>query len=254
MRARRRCRDRPGRRRARRSATASSVGVGDEARDRGRRPRRGRGGDRRPRRARRPARLDRPPSARPRIRACRSRATTTDRPARARGGSTRTAGSTCLRRSSRSARRCRSPSTSRRSGASSSRAGRPPASARRSSTLLTVARELLDPKRLARETLEEAVTVQFPGLVGVLPGFGRMEPNDWGLGFELQGREGAALDGRAQLAAHVRPLRPQRDVPLGRSGARARARVPYRPRLRRLGEGRVAAPRRRRAGGVGVAG
>jgi CubicO group peptidase (beta-lactamase class C family) len=28
--------------------------------------------------------------------------------------------------------------------------------------------------------------VQFPGLVGVLPGFGRQEPNDWGLGFELR--------------------------------------------------------------------
>jgi CubicO group peptidase (beta-lactamase class C family) len=28
--------------------------------------------------------------------------------------------------------------------------------------------------------------VAFPGLVGVLPGYGRMEPNDWGLGFELR--------------------------------------------------------------------
>jgi hypothetical protein len=28
--------------------------------------------------------------------------------------------------------------------------------------------------------------VQFPGLVGVVPGFGRQEPNDWGLGFELR--------------------------------------------------------------------
>ena len=28
--------------------------------------------------------------------------------------------------------------------------------------------------------------MQFPGLTGVLPGFGRMEPNDWGLGFELR--------------------------------------------------------------------
>ena len=28
--------------------------------------------------------------------------------------------------------------------------------------------------------------MQFPGLVGVLPGFGRQEPNDWGLGFELR--------------------------------------------------------------------
>ena len=35
-------------------------------------------------------------------------------------------------------------------------------------------------------TLEEATSVQFPGLVGVLPSFGRMEPNDWGLGFELR--------------------------------------------------------------------
>ena len=26
----------------------------------------------------------------------------------------------------------------------------------------------------------------FPGLAGVLPGFGRFEPNDWGLGFELR--------------------------------------------------------------------
>jgi CubicO group peptidase (beta-lactamase class C family) len=52
--------------------------------------------------------------------------------------------------------------------------------------LLALARELLAPTRLARETLDEACTVQFPGLVGVLPGFGRQEPNDWGLGFELR--------------------------------------------------------------------
>jgi CubicO group peptidase (beta-lactamase class C family) len=36
------------------------------------------------------------------------------------------------------------------------------------------------------ETLDEATAVAFAGLVGVLPGFGRMEPNDWGLGFELR--------------------------------------------------------------------
>jgi CubicO group peptidase (beta-lactamase class C family) len=52
--------------------------------------------------------------------------------------------------------------------------------------LLVVARELLEPTRLAAETLDEARTVQFPGLVGVLPGFGRQDPNDWGLGFELR--------------------------------------------------------------------
>jgi CubicO group peptidase (beta-lactamase class C family) len=52
--------------------------------------------------------------------------------------------------------------------------------------LLVVARELLAPRRIARETLDEAVTVQFPGLDGVLPGFGKQSPNDWGLGFELR--------------------------------------------------------------------
>jgi CubicO group peptidase (beta-lactamase class C family) len=52
--------------------------------------------------------------------------------------------------------------------------------------LLTVAHELLRPSRLSPELLAEAGSVQFPGLDGVLPGFGRMEPNDWGLGFELR--------------------------------------------------------------------
>jgi CubicO group peptidase (beta-lactamase class C family) len=51
--------------------------------------------------------------------------------------------------------------------------------------LAALARELLAPTLVARETLVEATDVSFPGLVGVLPGFGRMEPNDWGLGFEL---------------------------------------------------------------------
>jgi CubicO group peptidase (beta-lactamase class C family) len=52
--------------------------------------------------------------------------------------------------------------------------------------LLAFARELLDPRLVARETLDEATTVAFPGLSGVLPDMGRYEPNDWGLGFELR--------------------------------------------------------------------
>jgi CubicO group peptidase (beta-lactamase class C family) len=52
--------------------------------------------------------------------------------------------------------------------------------------LLAIAAELLEPTLLARETLDEATSVAFPGLVGVLPGFGRQERNDWGLGFELR--------------------------------------------------------------------
>jgi CubicO group peptidase (beta-lactamase class C family) len=52
--------------------------------------------------------------------------------------------------------------------------------------LLALGRELLAPTLIAPETLSEATAVAFPGLVGVLPGFGRMNPNDWGLGFELR--------------------------------------------------------------------
>ena len=52
--------------------------------------------------------------------------------------------------------------------------------------LLALGRELLAPTLVAAETLAEATTVQLPGLVGVLPGLGRMEPNDWGLAFELR--------------------------------------------------------------------
>jgi len=52
--------------------------------------------------------------------------------------------------------------------------------------LLRFACELQSPKLVAPETFAEATTVQFPGLAGVLPGFGRWDPNDWGLGFELR--------------------------------------------------------------------
>ena len=52
--------------------------------------------------------------------------------------------------------------------------------------LLVFARELQAPSLVAPETLEEATTVAFPGLSGILPDFGRYEPLDWGLGFELR--------------------------------------------------------------------
>ena len=52
--------------------------------------------------------------------------------------------------------------------------------------LALLAAELLEPTLVAPETLSEATTTQFEGLTGVLPGFGRLEPNDWGLGFELR--------------------------------------------------------------------
>jgi CubicO group peptidase (beta-lactamase class C family) len=52
--------------------------------------------------------------------------------------------------------------------------------------LAELAHELQSPRRVAPETLAEAAVVQFPGLVGVVPGFGRQQPNDWGLGLELR--------------------------------------------------------------------
>jgi len=52
--------------------------------------------------------------------------------------------------------------------------------------MLRFGREALEPTLIAPETLAETTSVQFPGLDGVLPGFGRQTPNDWGLGFELR--------------------------------------------------------------------
>ena len=53
--------------------------------------------------------------------------------------------------------------------------------------LLTFAGELLAPTLVAPSTLVEAVTEQFPGLSGLLPGWGRFDPLPWGLGFEIKG-------------------------------------------------------------------
>ncbi len=64
--------------------------------------------------------------------------------------------------------------------------------------LLAFARELLDPELLDGELHETATTIAIPGLDGVVPGFGRQSPCDWGLGFEIKGGKdphwtGAAL-------------------------------------------------------------
>ena len=51
--------------------------------------------------------------------------------------------------------------------------------------VLAIGRELLAPTILAEETLAEMTAVQFAGLAGVLPDWGRFEPLDWGLGVQL---------------------------------------------------------------------
>jgi CubicO group peptidase (beta-lactamase class C family) len=53
--------------------------------------------------------------------------------------------------------------------------------------LASFAADLLRPATVSAEMHEAAIDVQFPGLDGVLPGFGVQRPNDWGLGFEIRG-------------------------------------------------------------------
>jgi CubicO group peptidase (beta-lactamase class C family) len=51
--------------------------------------------------------------------------------------------------------------------------------------LASFAAELLRPTLVAPDTFRVATTVAFPGLVGVVPGVGRYDQCDWGLGPEL---------------------------------------------------------------------
>lgn len=53
--------------------------------------------------------------------------------------------------------------------------------------LARFAAEVQAPRLLAAATVREATEVAFPGLKGVLPGYGHQAPNDWGLGFEIRG-------------------------------------------------------------------
>jgi CubicO group peptidase (beta-lactamase class C family) len=46
--------------------------------------------------------------------------------------------------------------------------------------------DLLRPRLVSQQMHDEATSVQFEGLDGVLPGFGVQRPNDWGLGFEIR--------------------------------------------------------------------
>jgi len=54
--------------------------------------------------------------------------------------------------------------------------------------LAQLAHELLSSTGLLSGPMrDDLATVQYPGLRGVLPGFGAQDPNDWGLGFEIRG-------------------------------------------------------------------
>jgi CubicO group peptidase (beta-lactamase class C family) len=55
--------------------------------------------------------------------------------------------------------------------------------------LVRLGRELATPTLISEETHAMARSVAFAGLSGVLPGFGRFDPCDWGLGVEIRGHK-----------------------------------------------------------------
>ena len=62
--------------------------------------------------------------------------------------------------------------------------------------LVALARELLRPTLLPRRALDAATRVAFAGLPGVVPGVGRFDDCDWGLGFEIHGTKAPHWMGR----------------------------------------------------------
>lgn len=69
------------------------------------------------------------------------------------------------------------------------------------SDLAAFAGDLLVPVLVSEQMHQEAVTVQFPGVDGVLPGFGVQRPNDWGLGFEIRDGKSPHWTGSANSGA-----------------------------------------------------
>jgi CubicO group peptidase (beta-lactamase class C family) len=62
--------------------------------------------------------------------------------------------------------------------------------------LLRLAAELSSPTLVSAGTWRRATSVAWPGLSGVLPGFGRQDPCDWGLGPEIRSHKSPHWTGR----------------------------------------------------------
>lgn len=65
------------------------------------------------------------------------------------------------------------------------------------SDLARFAAEVQAPRLLDPRTVAEAMTVQYAGTKGVLPGYGHQNPNDWGLGFEIRDAKSPHWTGRS---------------------------------------------------------
>jgi CubicO group peptidase (beta-lactamase class C family) len=61
--------------------------------------------------------------------------------------------------------------------------------------------EFLAPTLIPSATVRRAQSVAFPGLPGTLPGVGRFEPLDWGLGFEVKSTKAPHWTGTLNSAA-----------------------------------------------------
>lgn len=66
--------------------------------------------------------------------------------------------------------------------------------------LSVFAGEMLRPMLVSPEMHRDATSVQFPGLAGMLPGYGSQRPNDWGLGFEIRDSKSPHWTGSANSA------------------------------------------------------
>lgn len=63
--------------------------------------------------------------------------------------------------------------------------------------LMKILAELHHPTLVHSMTLDLAVGPVYSSLAGVLPGFGRQDPNQWGLGFEIRGQKSPHWSGAA---------------------------------------------------------
>ena len=67
--------------------------------------------------------------------------------------------------------------------------------------LAAFASDLLCPRLVSADMHAQATAVQFPGLDGVLPGYGVQRPNDWGLGLEIRDDKSPHWTGAANSPA-----------------------------------------------------
>ena len=107
--------------------------------------------------------------------------------------------------------------------------------------LLRLMSEIIHPTLLAPATVVDALSVQYPGLAGVIPGLGSYAPCPWGLGGEIRGNKQphwTGLTNSPQTFGHFGGSGSM--LWIDPVGAHQRRRA-HRPQLRRLG-GRRTAP------------